>query len=70
MGKPSKKYLGDKDRAATESEITTTIIQSWALGIFNWMSLDELFNSGVFCFLNSKLEMKIPSCLPQSLWEK
>lgn len=57
-----------QDKVATEFEITATTIQSLALGIFNWVSFNKSFNSEVFCFLNSELEMKMPPRPPQSLW--
>lgn len=65
---PSREYPCDTDKGTTKLEITT-VIQNLALDLINWISLEKLFNSGVCSFLNSKLEIKIPPGLPQSLWK-
>lgn len=45
---PSKEYAGDVDRAAVESEILTSIVQSLTLDISKQMTLDSLFTSRSF----------------------
>lgn len=55
------------NRAATLFEIIKTTVQSLALHISKQITLDQLFNSGGFCFLKSQLEMKVPPCLHHGL---